>query len=167
MPSYLVEAYLADTPTALAEARARAQLAAESDDEVHHVRTTFLPADEVVLHIMDAPSHDAVRRAAGRVDLRCGFHFRKAVREGIDHGRRIGRHAAARFLRPCDSPRAVPAAAGPSRSPRARSDEQRVEVGGLEPQSSPVAKRGGQGPVAFEEPFRVDRSEVRYATFGV
>ena len=29
-----------------------------------------------------------------------GFHFRKAVREGIDHGHQIGRLAAARFLRP-------------------------------------------------------------------
>ena len=29
-----------------------------------------------------------------------GYHFRKAVREGIDHGRQIGRLAAARFLRP-------------------------------------------------------------------
>ena len=29
-----------------------------------------------------------------------GFHFRKAVREGIEHGRQIGRLAANRFLRP-------------------------------------------------------------------
>jgi PAP2 superfamily len=29
-----------------------------------------------------------------------GFHFRKAVREGIHHGRRIGRLAARRYLRP-------------------------------------------------------------------
>jgi hypothetical protein len=29
-----------------------------------------------------------------------GFHFRKAVREGIDHGRRIGRLAASRYLHP-------------------------------------------------------------------
>ena len=29
-----------------------------------------------------------------------GFHFRKAVREGIEHGRQIGRLAADRFLRP-------------------------------------------------------------------
>jgi hypothetical protein len=29
-----------------------------------------------------------------------GFHFRKAVREGIEHGRRIGRLAADRYLRP-------------------------------------------------------------------
>jgi len=29
-----------------------------------------------------------------------GYHFRKAVREGLEHGRRIGRLAASRFLRP-------------------------------------------------------------------
>lgn len=70
MPSYLVEAYLANTPATLADARARAQLAAESEEYVHHVRTTFLPTDEMVLHTFEAPSDDAVRRAARRVDLR-------------------------------------------------------------------------------------------------
>ena len=29
-----------------------------------------------------------------------GFHFRNAVREGIEHGRHVGRLAANRFLRP-------------------------------------------------------------------
>jgi hypothetical protein len=29
-----------------------------------------------------------------------GYHFRKAVKEGIDHGRRIGNRAVNRFLRP-------------------------------------------------------------------
>jgi len=33
-----------------------------------------------------------------------GFHFRKAVREGIDHGREIGRLAVNRFLRPVAQP---------------------------------------------------------------
>jgi hypothetical protein len=69
VPSYLVEAYLADTPAALANARARAHLAAETDEHIHHVRTTFLPTDEMVLHMFNAPSDDAVRRAARRVDL--------------------------------------------------------------------------------------------------
>ena len=71
MPRYIVEAYLADLPAALADARTQAQLAAESAGDVHYVRTTFLPADEVVLHMFEAPSDDAVRRAAGSVDLRC------------------------------------------------------------------------------------------------
>jgi hypothetical protein len=29
-----------------------------------------------------------------------GFHFRKAVEDGIEHGRRIGAYAVKRFLRP-------------------------------------------------------------------
>ena len=36
----------------------------------------------------------------GRSRILIGFHFRKAVREGIHHGRRIGRLAASRYLRP-------------------------------------------------------------------
>jgi hypothetical protein len=71
VPSYLVEAYLPDSPAALADARSLARRAADSDGDVRHVRTTFLPGDEVVLHMFEAPSDDAVRRAAGRVDLRC------------------------------------------------------------------------------------------------
>jgi hypothetical protein len=69
VPSYLVEAYLADRPAGLADARAGARLAAESEEHVHHVRTTFLPTDEMVMHVFQAPSQDAVRRAVGRVDL--------------------------------------------------------------------------------------------------
>jgi hypothetical protein len=69
VPSYLVEAYLADSPAAFAEVRARAQLAADSDDGVRYVRTTFLPADEVVLHVFEAPSDEAVRLAARRAAL--------------------------------------------------------------------------------------------------
>lgn len=71
MPSYIVEAYLPDSPDALADVRSRARRAAESDRGVRHVRTTFLPGDELVLHTFEAPSHDALRRAAERVDLRC------------------------------------------------------------------------------------------------
>jgi uncharacterized FAD-dependent dehydrogenase len=29
-----------------------------------------------------------------------GFHFREAVEEGIEHGRKIGRRAVSRFMRP-------------------------------------------------------------------
>jgi hypothetical protein len=71
VPNYLVEAYLADTPAAIAGARACAELAARSDDGVTYVRTTFLPADEIVFHVFDAPCDDAVRRAAELAGLRC------------------------------------------------------------------------------------------------
>jgi hypothetical protein len=43
MPSYVVESYAADSPAALDEARARAQLTAELGKGVRYVRTTFLP----------------------------------------------------------------------------------------------------------------------------
>lgn len=39
-------------------------------------------------------------RENGLSRILVGFHFRKAVREGIRHGRRIGRLAARRYLRP-------------------------------------------------------------------
>jgi Protein of unknown function (DUF4242) len=70
MPSYVVESYLSNSPAAVADARARAHSAAELEEGVHYVRTTFLPGDEVVLHMFEAPSDDAVRRAARHAELR-------------------------------------------------------------------------------------------------
>lgn len=70
MPNYLVESYLVDSPEAVADARGRAHLAAELDGGVRYVRTTFVPGDEVVLHLFEAPSDGAVRHAADRVALR-------------------------------------------------------------------------------------------------
>jgi len=67
MPSYLVESYLAATPAAVDDARALARRTAEVGHGVRYVRTTFLPGDETVLHLFEAPSasalDDAVRRA--------------------------------------------------------------------------------------------------------
>jgi hypothetical protein len=57
----------------------------------------------------DAPvtrSYQTFTEAAkenGRSRILIGYHFRKAVREGIHHGRRIGRLAASRYLRPSAS----------------------------------------------------------------
>lgn len=69
MPSYVVESYLSNSPAAVADARGRAHLAAELEESIRYVRTTFLPGDEVVLHLFDAPGDDAVRRAARRAEL--------------------------------------------------------------------------------------------------
>jgi hypothetical protein len=69
VPSYLVESYLTDSSAAVADARERAQLAAELATGVRYVRTTFLPSDETVLHVFEAASGDAVRRAARRAAL--------------------------------------------------------------------------------------------------
>jgi Protein of unknown function (DUF4242) len=62
MPSYLVEAYTAEA--AVADGRARARRAAELGAGVRYVRTTFLPDDETTFHVFEAPSANAVRRAA-------------------------------------------------------------------------------------------------------
>jgi hypothetical protein len=63
MPSFLVESYLADTPGAVAEARDRARLTARLGGSVRYVRTTFLPDDETILHLFEAPSATALDHA--------------------------------------------------------------------------------------------------------
>ncbi len=75
MPSYLVESYLADTPAALEDARERARRAAELAEGVRYVRTTFLPGDETILHLFEAPSA-AVLDEAGR---RAALQFERIV----------------------------------------------------------------------------------------
>lgn len=63
MPSYLVEAYLAASAGALEDARARARRTAEAGAGVRHLRTTYLPEDETILHLFEAPSAEALDRA--------------------------------------------------------------------------------------------------------
>jgi hypothetical protein len=63
MPSYLVESYAADSPVALDEARRRARRTAEVGVRVRYVRTTFLPRDEIVMHLFEAPSAEVLDRA--------------------------------------------------------------------------------------------------------
>jgi hypothetical protein len=64
VPSYLVESYVADSPTALEDARAQARRTAELGAAVRYVRTTFLPGDETILHLFEAPSAAALERAS-------------------------------------------------------------------------------------------------------
>ena len=47
---------------------------------------------------MPASPHAAQENGISRILV--GFHFRKAVDEGIEHGHRIGDLAVDRFLRP-------------------------------------------------------------------
>jgi hypothetical protein len=68
--SFLVETYVADDPSAHAEVREQAVRAAALAGDVRLVRTTFLPSDEVALHVFEAPSAEAVERAATRAGLR-------------------------------------------------------------------------------------------------
>jgi hypothetical protein len=68
VPSYLVESY-ASSDSALSSARVRARRAAELGTGVRYVRTTFLPGDEVVLHLFEAPSLAALDEAGRRAAL--------------------------------------------------------------------------------------------------
>lgn len=64
MPSYLVESYTANRAEAIDAERERAQVTANLAADVRYVRTTFLPGDEVVLHLFEARSAEALRDAA-------------------------------------------------------------------------------------------------------
>ena len=67
MPSYLVESY-ADR-SSFEEAGERAERTAELGNGVRYVRTTFLPGDEMVLHLFEAPSIEALDSAASLAAL--------------------------------------------------------------------------------------------------
>jgi hypothetical protein len=71
MPNYLVESYLANTPAAVENARNRASSLTDEEAGVRYVRTTFLPGDEPILHVFEAPSLAALRRAVRRAALHC------------------------------------------------------------------------------------------------
>ena len=66
---YLVESYLADIPMALEQARRSARRLPELDQDIQYVRTTFLPGEESVFHVFEAPSPAVVMAAANEVAL--------------------------------------------------------------------------------------------------
>jgi hypothetical protein len=74
MPSYLVEGYLPRSRAAeLVEAVARVREAAEGLSAegvaVRHVRSSFLPDDELFLHLLEAPSAEAAGEATKRAGI--------------------------------------------------------------------------------------------------
>ena len=75
MPRFLVESYVAESPAAFDDACERARLTAKVGAGVSYVHTTFLPGDETVLHLFDAPSVEALD-AAGR---EAGLKFERIV----------------------------------------------------------------------------------------
>jgi len=75
MPRFLVESYVAASPEAFDEACERARRAAESASGIRYVDTTYLPGDETVLHLFDAPSLDAL----GEAGRRAGLEFERIV----------------------------------------------------------------------------------------
>ncbi len=75
MPRFLVESYVADSSAAFDDARERARLTAEQNADVGYVESTYVPGDETVLHLFDAPSA-ALLEEAGR---RAGLQFERIV----------------------------------------------------------------------------------------
>lgn len=69
MPSYLVESYLPRSRRSeLADTARRVQTAAEGA-EVEYLRSTFLPADELCQHVLEAGSIEPVEELARRAGL--------------------------------------------------------------------------------------------------
>jgi hypothetical protein len=67
VPSYLVESYVSSV--AVHEAQDRARRTEELGEGVRYVRTTFLPGDETILHLFEAPSAAALGEAGRRAAL--------------------------------------------------------------------------------------------------
>jgi hypothetical protein len=80
MPRYLVESYLADSPAAVEDACTRARSIGDEHAGVRYVRTTFVPEDEIVLHMFEAPSAEALGEA-GRVAALAYDRIVEAVEE--------------------------------------------------------------------------------------
>jgi hypothetical protein len=71
MASFLVEAYTAAHEVAELDARARAaaEELAHAGRAVRHVRTIFVPEDEMCFHLFEAASVEVVREASERARL--------------------------------------------------------------------------------------------------
>lgn len=69
MATFLVEAYLANDPRAVEDARSTARRAAHGAAGVRYLRTTFLPHDETVFHLFEAPSEAVIRAAASSASM--------------------------------------------------------------------------------------------------
>jgi DNA-binding CsgD family transcriptional regulator len=71
MPHYLVESYTANSSDAVDEALERAGSVDNEQAGIRYVRTTFVPGDEMVLHMFEAPSAEALDEAGRAVALPC------------------------------------------------------------------------------------------------
>jgi hypothetical protein len=74
MPSYLIEGYLPRSRAAeLTESVSRLRRATEAltaeGVRVRHVRSSFIPADELFLHVLEAESAEAAGDATTRAGL--------------------------------------------------------------------------------------------------
>jgi hypothetical protein len=80
VPRFLVESYVAASSAAFDDACERARLTARAARGVRYVDTTYLPGDDTVLHLFDAPSAEALDEA-GR---RAGLQFERIVQAVSD-----------------------------------------------------------------------------------
>lgn len=74
MPSYLVDAYLprsraGELSELIVRLRAAADALTAEGTQVRHVRSSFLPADELFLHLMEAESAEAAGEASRRAGI--------------------------------------------------------------------------------------------------
>ena len=74
MPSYLVDGYLprsraGELPELIARLRTAAEAMTTEGTQVRHVRSSFLPADELFLHLMEAESPEAAGEASRRAGI--------------------------------------------------------------------------------------------------
>ena len=56
VPRFLVESYVAVSPEAFDGACQRARRIAKKTPDLRYIDTTYLPGDEIVTHLFDAPS---------------------------------------------------------------------------------------------------------------
>ena len=74
MPSYLVEGFLprsraAELTEQVARVRDTAEALSAEGTPVRHVRSSFLPADELFLHVLEAQSLEAAGEAITRAGI--------------------------------------------------------------------------------------------------
>jgi hypothetical protein len=74
MPSYLIESYLPRTrsgelPAVVSRLRRATESLTAEGTRVHHLRSTFLPHDELCLHLLEAESAATVSEASRRAAI--------------------------------------------------------------------------------------------------
>jgi hypothetical protein len=74
MPSYLIESYLprsraAELPTVVARLRDATEALTAEGERVRHLRTTFLPSDELCFHLLEAEAAATVGEASRRAAI--------------------------------------------------------------------------------------------------
>ncbi|MCZ7588312.1 MAG: DUF4242 domain-containing protein [Gaiella sp.] len=82
MPRFLVESYVVKSESAFDDACALARRTADGGAGIRYVETTYLPGDEMVMHLFDAPS----MRALGEAGRGAGLQFERIVQAVSDSG---------------------------------------------------------------------------------